>query len=133
MTGAERRALPRERSMPTVRSAALAAGLTALCLLTVAAGAPAQGGPEDVPQQLLSALSRGDVTAALALFTDDAVIDSQSGRCTDAPCVGKAAIRKDLERLVLDRSRRVTPLNTYVAGNVVVTRFEAGRGCIPGS
>src|ERR1700687_4859016 len=101
MTGAERRALPRERSMTTVRSAAFAA--------------------------------RGDVAAARARFTDDAVIDSQSGRCTDAPCVGKAAIRKDLERLVLDRSRRVTPLNTYVAGNVVVTRFEAGRGCIPGS
>jgi len=37
--------------MPTVRFAALAAGLTALCLLTVAAGAPAQGGPEDVQQQ----------------------------------------------------------------------------------
>jgi len=97
--------------MPTVRSAALAAGLTALCLLTVAAGATAQGSPEDVQQQLLSALARGDVAAALALFTDDAVIDSQSGLCADAPCVGKAAIRKDLERLVTDKSRRVTALN----------------------
>lgn len=54
--------------MPTVRSAALAAGLTALCLLTVVAGATAQGGPEDVQQQLMNARSRGDVTAALALF-----------------------------------------------------------------
>jgi len=119
--------------MPTVRSAALVAGLTALCLLTVAAGATAQGGPEDVQQQLLSALSRGDVSAALALFTDDAVIDSQSGLCTDAPCVGKAAIRKDLERLVTDKSRRVTPLNTYVAGNVLVTRFEARSATIQGA
>jgi len=107
--------------MPTVRSAALAAGLTALCLLTVAAGVTAQGGPEDVQQQLLSALSRGDVSAALALFTDDAVIDSQSGLCTDAPCVGKAAIRKDLERLVADKSRRVTPLQH------VRRRQRAGR------
>src|SRR5260370_10972014 len=119
--------------MPTVRSAALAAGLTALCLLTVAAGATALGGPEDVEQQLTNAVSRGDVTAALALFTDDAVIDSQSGLCTDAPCVGKAAIRKDLERLVTDKSRRVTPLNTYVAGNVLVTRFEARRATIQGA
>jgi len=119
--------------MPTVRSAALTAGLTALCLLTVAAGVTAQGGPEDVQQQLLSALSRGDVSAALALFTDDAVIDSQSGQCTDAPCVGKAAIRKDLERLVADKSRRVTPLNTYVAGNVLVTRFEARSATIQGA
>ena len=118
--------------MPTVRSAALAAGFTALCLLTVAAGVTAQGGPEDVQQQLLSALSRGDVTAALALFTDDAVIDSQSGLCTDAPCVGKAAIRKDLERLAADKSRRVTPLSTYVAGNVLVTRFEARSATIQG-
>jgi hypothetical protein len=42
-----------------------------------------------------------------------------------APCVGKAAIRKDLERLVADHSRRVTPLSTYVSGNVLVTRLEA--------
>jgi len=119
--------------MPTVRSAALAAGLTALCLLTLAAGVTAQGGPEDVQQQLLSALARGDVSAALALFTDDAVIDSQSGLCTDAPCVGKAAIRKDLERVVADKSRRVTPLNTYVGGNVLVTRFEARSATIQGA
>jgi len=127
-------ALPQERSMPTARSAALAAGLTALFILTVTTAVVAQGNPEEVQQQLLSALSRGDVTAALALFTDDAVIDSQSGLCTDAPCVGKAAIRKDLERLVVDKSRRVTPLNTYVAGNVlVVTRFEARSATIQGA
>src|SRR5216683_1110967 len=81
-------ALLKERSMPTARSAALAAGLTALFILTVTTAVVAQGNPEEVQQQLLSALSRGDVTAALALFTDDAVIDSQSGLCTDAPCVG---------------------------------------------
>src|SRR6202048_2314722 len=119
--------------MPTVRSAALAAGLTALCLLTLAAGATAQGGPEDVQQQLMNALSRGGVTAALALFTDDAVIDSQSGQCTDAPCVGKAAIRKDLERLVQDKSRRVTPLHTYLDGHVLVTRCEARSATIQGT
>ena len=36
------------------------------------------------------------VAAALALFTDDAVIDAQSGLCVDKPCVGKEAIRKEL-------------------------------------
>jgi ketosteroid isomerase-like protein len=116
--------------MPTLKSLAVAAGLTAILALSVTAGVIAQGGAEDVQQQLLSALSRGDVSAALALFTDDAVIDSQSGACTDKPCVGKAAIRKDLERLAADKSRRVTPLSTYAAGNVLVTRFEARSATI---
>jgi ketosteroid isomerase-like protein len=116
--------------MPTLKSLAVASGLTVLLAVSVVAAAIAQGGSEDVQQQLLSALSRGDVAAALALFTDDAVIDSQSGTCTDKPCVGKAAIRKDLERLVADKTRRVTPLGTYVAGNVLVTRFEARSATI---
>ena len=118
--------------MPRLKSLA-AAGSIALLVLFVIAGAGAQGGPEDVQQQLLAALSRGDVDAALAFFTDDAVIDSESGACTDKPCVGKAAIRKDLERLATDRTRRVTPLSTYTAGNVLVTRFEARSAVIQGA
>jgi hypothetical protein len=36
------------------------------------------------------------------LFTDDAVIDAQSGFCASAPCVGKAAIQKaGFERIIL--------------------------------
>jgi len=83
-----------------------------------------------VQQQLFAALDRGDVTAALALFTDDAVIDAESGLCAKEPCVGKAAIQKDLERFVADKSRRVTVLNTYGSGNVLVTRFEARSATI---
>jgi hypothetical protein len=88
------------------------------------------GGLEDVQIQIANALSRGDVAAALGLFTDDAVIDAQSGVCTDMPCVGKDAIRKDLERLAADKTRRITVLNTYAAGNVLVTRFEARSATI---
>jgi ketosteroid isomerase-like protein len=83
-----------------------------------------------VQQQLFDALNRGDVRDALALFTDDAVIDAESGLCWKTPCVGKAAIQKDLERLVSDKSRRITPLNTYVSGNVLVTRLEARSAAI---
>jgi hypothetical protein len=97
----------------------------ALLILGVAAAADAQTDPVAVQQQLFDALAKGDVGAALALFTDDAVIDAQSGICASAPCVGKAAIKKDLERFVADKSRRATPLKTYVSGNVLVTRFEA--------
>ena len=97
----------------------------ALLLVGASAGVLAQEDPVAVQKQLLEALTRGDVAAALALFTDDSVIDAESGLCAKAPCVGKAAIQKDLERYVADKSRRVTTLNTYVTGNVLLTRFEA--------
>src|ERR1700683_2107483 len=107
------------------KSFAVAIPRLAASLLIFVAGAwwgtLAQADPLIVEQQLLDALARGDVQAALALFTEDAVIDSESGLCAKAPCVGKAAIRKDFERYVADKSRRVTPLNTYVSGDVMVT------------
>jgi ketosteroid isomerase-like protein len=96
-----------------------------LILAAAAGGAAAQADPVAVQQQLADALARGDVQAALSLFTDDAVIDSESGLCAKAPCTGKAAIQKDFERYVADKSRHVTPLNTYLSGDILVTRFEA--------
>jgi hypothetical protein len=105
----------------------------AALLILAAAGAGgtiAQADPLAVQQQLLDTLARGDVQAALALFTDDAVIDTESGLCATAPCVGKAAIQKDFERYVMDKSRRVTTLNSYTSGNVLVTRFEARSAVI---
>jgi hypothetical protein len=100
---------------------------TAMALITAAgAGAAiARADNATVQQQLSDALARGDVPAAVALFTDDAVIDTESGLCASVPCVGKAAIQKDLERYVADKSRRVTSLGTYISGNVVVVHFEA--------
>jgi hypothetical protein len=83
-----------------------------------------------VQQHLLDALARSDVPGAVALFTEDAVIDTESGLCSKAPCVGAAAIQKDFERYVKDKTRRVTPLNTFVSGNVLVTRFEARSAII---
>jgi hypothetical protein len=102
----------------------------ALLIFTAAWAGIAHADPVAVQQQLFAALDRGDVTAALALFTDDAVIDAESGLCAKAPCVGKTAIQKDLERFVTDKSRRVAVLNTYGSGNVLVTRFEARSATI---
>ena len=101
-----------------------------LLLSGIAAAAGAEADAADVQQQLYTALGRGDVEAAVSLFTDDAVIDTESGYCAKTPCVGKAAIRKDFERYVADKSRRTTALNTYVSGNVLVTRFEARSATI---
>ena len=93
-------------------------------------GSIAQADPADTQQQLLDALARSDVAGAVAMFTEDAVIDTESGYCAKTPCVGKAAIQKDFERYVADKTRRVTPLNTFVSGNVLVTRFEARSATI---
>ena len=49
--------------MSTRKSLAVATGLIALLVLSVTAGAIAQGGTEDVQQQIVSALARGDVAA----------------------------------------------------------------------
>ena len=102
----------------------------ALALGAFAPALAADGDAVDLQQRLYSALAQGDVDAATALFTDDAVIDTESGYCAAAPCVGKAAIRKDFERYVKDRSRRVTALSNYASGNVLVTRFEARSATI---
>jgi hypothetical protein len=99
-------------------------------MLAVASVALAEGDSVAVQQQLFDALARGDVAAALTLFTDDAVIDSESGLCARAPCVGKAAIQKDLERFAADKSRHITVLGTYVSGDILVTRFEARSAVI---
>ena len=53
----------------------------ALLLLAAARHGIAQVDPVAVQQHLLEALARGDIASALALFTDDAVIDAPSGPC----------------------------------------------------
>ena len=52
------------------------------------------------------------------------MIDGTVGLCAAAPCVGKAAIQKELESRVAIQVR-ATGLTYYVSGNVVTTCFEA--------
>jgi hypothetical protein len=93
--------------------------------LTLAAstGALAQSDPAALVQRHVDAQTRGDVAGALALYADDAVIDGPGGLCSAAPCVGKAAIQKELEGRVAAKLH-VTILKTYVSGNVVTARVE---------
>jgi len=114
------------KSFGIVRASAFAAFLS----IWAVPDALAQADPVAVQQRLFDALERGDVEAALSLFTDDAVVDSQSGTCASAPCVGRAAIQKDLLRYVSDKSRRVHALDTHVSGNILITRFEARSATI---
>src|SRR6266849_3896977 len=77
------------------------------------------------------ARSRGDATAALELFAEDAVYDGV-GLCGGVsgapPCVGKSAIAPEIERLV--SGSRPTVSGTEVSGNVVTVRYEV-RGAGP--
>ena len=85
--------------------------------------APAQVDPGALRKQHMEAIDdRGDLAGALALYTDDAVIDGP-GLCAAAPCVGKAAIQKELERRVAAKGRATT-ISDCVSGNVLTSRFE---------
>jgi hypothetical protein len=90
--------------------------------------APAQGDPAALREQLQQAIARGDVAGAVALYADDAVIDGP-GVCAAAPCVGKAAIQRDIERRVTAKNQPKT-LSHYVSGNVLTTRFEVSSDVI---
>ena len=64
---------------------------------------PGQVDPVALAQQQLDALNAGDLDAAMAFFTDDAVWQGSSG-CL-ASCVGTAAIRAEWATFVADHLR----------------------------
>jgi hypothetical protein len=104
--------------------ATLSASLLAFATPTPA---PAQVDPASLAEQDLAAESRSDVAAALALYRDDAIV--QYGGLCWSPCVGKAAIRKELERRVAAKNQFKT-VGKYVSGNVVVVQTELRIGYI---
>ena len=65
--------------------------------LTATTGARAKVDPKALRTRHFAANARGDVAGALALDTEDAVIDGTVGLCVAAPCVGKTAIQKEVE------------------------------------
>ena len=91
-----------------------------ILLVVAATGVCAQVDPKALLQKQFEALARGDVAGALALYTDDAVVDG-AGLCAAAPCVGKAAIQKELEHRIVNKMQ-TTGLNYYVSDTVVTTR-----------
>ena len=92
-------------------------------ILTVTPGrAIAQDDPVAIIQKYTDARARGDLDAALALWADDGIIDGGFG-CRKSPCVGKAAIRKRVERLAKSKAKP-TLVATYPSGSVVTVRQE---------
>jgi hypothetical protein len=86
--------------------------------------------PASLAEQDLAAETRGDVTAALALYADGAII--QYGGLCWTPCVGKEAIRKELERRV-EAKNRWKVVDKFVSGNVAVIKAELQIGYIESS
>jgi ketosteroid isomerase-like protein len=99
----------------------LAVWCTTILLVAATTGARAQSDPQALLQQQFETIARGDVVGALALYTDDAVVDGV-GLCAAAPCVGKAAIQKEFENRIAHKVH-TTALNYYVSGNVATTRY----------
>jgi hypothetical protein len=107
----------------------------ALLAFTLAVSAPARAenygqatvNPVSLAERDLAAESRGDVAAALALYSDNAIVQ-YGGLCWTA-CVGKAAIQKELERRVAAQNRW-TIIGKYVSGNVAVVQCELRIGFI---
>ena len=97
-------------------------------LLVSAATVWAQGSNAgDLHRQSIEAINRRDVDAALALYTDDAtlVTDGPGSLCpAPAGCVGKAAIRRELERRVASGLQSAIQ-QTQVTGDTAIAQVEA--------
>jgi ketosteroid isomerase-like protein len=100
----------------------LGTGLVFVVLLAFYAAAPAASHPGAVRDKLQDAINRGDLAGAVAMWTDDALIDNPI-TCAEAPCVGKAGVQKDMERRINAKNRPKT-LKHYVSGNLLTTRTE---------
>ena len=104
--------------------------LASILVLGVSTPVAAKDDPASLAQRELAAESRGDAAAALALYSDDAIV--QYGGLCWTPCVGKAAIQKELERRVAAKNRWKI-IGKYVSGNVAVIQTELRIGFIEGS
>jgi hypothetical protein len=100
--------------------------LSAAIFVTVSCAiAPAKNDPGEMLQRLADAIARGDAIEASAMFADDAFVDvhAPGSLCSPVPCIGRAAIQKDVERRASVKQKTIIT-NTYVSGNVVTFRGE---------
>lgn len=75
----------------------------------------------------LDARNRGDIATAASQFTDDAVQVGGGGAnlCAGAsPCVGKAAVQRQIENAVANHIQLTIVGSPQVSGNVVTVRVE---------
>jgi hypothetical protein len=99
--------------------------------------APAPGGPTGsgltptqqmatgVAQQAMRAMNRGDVSGVVVLLAEDATyqFSDNVGLCAAQPCVGREAIRRELERQV-GQHARFNPLGGDTTGTHVIGLWD---------
>ena len=78
-----------------MRHRAASAALFAATVAALPSGGLAQSDSVAVFRQAIDARNRGDITAMMALFTEDAV--REDGSC-QPPCVGLAAVRRSFQK-----------------------------------
>jgi hypothetical protein len=107
---------------PTPSPTLTAAGTPTATTSPAATPTPATVDLVAIVKQFLGDENTGDFPAALALLTDDAVING--GSC-QPPCVGKAAILKDMQQGQATHTQHVLADSTFqVSGNIVTGRIE---------
>lgn len=105
-------------------------------ILSGFAGAPAADfgqatvDPLSLAERDLVAESRGDADAALALYSDDAIV--QYGGLCWTPCIGKSAIQKEVERRIGAKNEWKI-IAKYLSGNAAVVQTELKIGYIEAS
>lgn len=75
-----------------------------------------------VQQRFTDAVRRGDIRAAVAILTDDAIW-SGTGRCAAVMCVGTMAIQAEIAQEIASHIR-ITALSVTANGTQVVQRAE---------
>src|SRR6266446_4959342 len=101
--------------------ATLITALMSCCFFALSTSTLGQD-PLSAARRYVEAVNRGDVTAIVALFTDDATV--AHGRICTPPCVGDlAAVRRQYEQDVAS-AIKLTIVDSQVSGNTVSIRIE---------
>ena len=103
------------------RSLLLAPVLALLAFLTGAVGASAQDDPASVLQRFQDARNLGDVDGAMALVAPDL---SYSGGPA-SPCIGTAALRRDVQLFIADQVYSSSIVSPDVSGTTVHARLAS--------
>ena len=92
--------------------------------------APPNAEPSALFRRWIEAQNRGDAAVQLTMMTDDAALSAPTGGlCAAQPCVGKDAIRRELERRAAGGAQVATP-SFQVTGNVAWGRLEVSNPAV---
>lgn len=107
------------------RSLLLAPVLALLAFLTGAVGASAQDDPASVLQRFQDARNLGDVDGAMALVAPDLSYSGGPACPPASPCIGTAALRRDVQLFIADQVYSSSIVSPDVSGTTVHARLAS--------